>query len=147
MRLSDLLVRLGVFFIAAVICRFGAMIVVDAVETRSVEAVQISLEERGHEFASVLGDGLQVILEGEAPSEAMRFRAISTAGGMVDASRVIDNMTVTVSEALKAPEFSIEILRNDSGISVIGLIPAAAQRDDLAQTLADMAGENSNFAV
>lgn len=146
MRLSALFIRLGMFLLAAIICAFAARIAVATVETRSVEAVRVALQDRGHGFASVLGDGLQVILEGEAPSEAMRFRAISTAGSMVDASRVIDNMTVEASETFAAPEFSMEILRNDSGISIIGLIPTASDRDEITETLANMAGENSNFA-
>lgn len=146
MRLSALFVRLGAFLIAAIVCGFGARIAVAAVETRSVEAVRVALGDRGHGFASVLGDGLQVILEGEAPSEALRFRAISTAGSMVDASRVIDNMTVTVSEGIEAPEFSMEILRNDSGISIIGLIPATSDRDDILSTLSDMTGDDGNLA-
>lgn len=146
MRLSALFVRLGVFLVAAIICAFAARTVVATVETRSVVAVEDVLEERGHGFASVLGDGLQVILEGEAPTEVIRQRARSAAGSVVNASRVIDNMNVTSSEDLKAPEFSMEILRNDSGISIIGLIPASADRDDLTETLGDMAGETGSFA-
>lgn len=146
MRLSALFVRLGAFALAAGACGFGAQFAVATVESRSVDSVQLSLEENGHGFANVLGDGLQVILEGEAPSEAMRFRAISTAGGMVDASRVIDNMTVEDSADLEAPEFSMEILRNDSGISIIGLIPASEDRETLTDALTEMAGEGANFA-
>lgn len=146
MRLSALFVLISVFLVAAVASGFAARFAVASVETLSVQAVRVELEDRGHGFASVLGDGLQVILEGEAPSEALRFRAISTAGSMVDASRVIDNMTVADSARLEAPEFSMEILRNDSGISIIGLIPASSDRDDLTETLAGIAGENSNFA-
>lgn len=146
MRLSELFVRLAAFAIAAVICVVGARFAVATVETRSVDAVQIALQENGHDFATVLGDGLQVILEGEAPTEANRFRAISTAGSMVDASRVIDNMTVKASEALQAPEFSMEILRNDSGVSLIGLIPAATDREALTARFAGLAGRDGNFA-
>ncbi len=146
MRLSALFVRLGAFILAAIVCGFAARVVVTTVETRSVQAVDVALDEHGHDFASVLGDGLQVILEGEAPSEAMRFRAISTAGSMVDASRVIDNMTIIDSDGIQAPEFSMEILRNDSGISIIGLIPASSDREDLTDTLTDLAGEDSSFA-
>lgn len=146
MRLSALIVRLAAFCVAAIFCGFAARAVVSTVETRSVEAVELALEESGHSFVSVLGDGLQVILEGEAPSEAMGLRAMSTAGSMVNASRVIDNMTVEDRADIVAPEFSMEILRNDSGISIIGLIPASSNRDDLTDTLSDMAGENANFA-
>lgn len=146
MRLSALFVRLGMFVLAAIVCAFAARAAVATVETRSVEAVRLLLDERGHSFASVIGDGLQVILEGEAPSEVMGQRAISTAGSVVNASRVIDNMTVMNSATLEAPEFAMEILRNDSGISIIGLIPASSDRGDLTQTLERIAGADSNFA-
>lgn len=146
MRLNDFALRLGVFALAAVICAVAARAVVATVESRSVEAVELSLEDGGYGFATVIGDGLQVILEGEAESEAQRFRTISNAGGIVDASRVIDNMTVAASDAIVAPEFSLEVLRNDSGVSVIGLIPAKTDREYLSDTLSDMAGQDGNFA-
>jgi len=145
MRLSALFVRLGAFALAAAACGYSARVAVTTVETRSIDAVQLSLEENGYGFAAVLGDGLQVILEGEAPTEADRFRAISTAGTMVDASRVIDNMTVEDTADLVAPEFSMEILRNDSGISIIGLVPATVDREALAATLKGIAGADTNF--
>ena len=146
MRLSAFFIRLAALCLGLTVCTVAARALVTIVETRSVEAVGVALEQQGHGFASVLGDGLQVILEGKAASEAIRFRAISTAGGMVDASRVIDNMTVQDSAGIVTPEFSLEILRNYSGISAIGLIPASSDRNEITETLTQMAGENSNFA-
>lgn len=146
MRLSEYFVKLGVFLLAAAIFAYGARFIVAAVESRSVDAVQLSLREEGYGFAHVLGDGLQVILEGEAATEAERFRAISNAGSVVDASRVIDNLTVAASEELEAPEFSMEILRNDSGITIIGLVPVSTDREDLAERLSNMAGSEARFA-
>lgn len=139
MRLSALFLRLAVFAVAALISVFAARATVAVVEDRSVVAVQEDLLDQNHEWTSVLGDGLQVILEGEAPSEAARFRAISAAGRVVDASRVIDNMSVAVTEALAPPEFAIEILRNDSGVSLIGLIPAETDREALATRITGLA--------
>ncbi|MEJ8562838.1 hypothetical protein QTO30_17555 [Yoonia sp. GPGPB17] len=94
MRLSAVFTRLIVFIAAAFLSVAAAQTTVSVVEERSVLAVQETLVDQGYEWATVLGDGLQVILEGEAPTEAVRFRAISAAGGMVDASRVIDNLSV-----------------------------------------------------
>ena len=135
MRLSAIFIRLVAFAIAAFGSFAAARSTVGVVETRSVLAVQETLVDKGYEWASVLGDGLQVILEGEAPNEAARFRAISAAGEMVDASRVIDNLSVTDSEVIAPPEFAIEILRNDRGVSLIGLIPAETDREDLANRI------------
>jgi OOP family OmpA-OmpF porin len=140
MRLSSLFTRLVVFAAAGAVAYVAAEATVAEVEERSVLAVQETLVDQGYEWASVLGDGLQVILEGEAPTEAVRFRAISAAGGQVDASRVIDNLSVTDSAQVAPPEFAIEILRNNAGVSLIGLIPASTDRDALAariQRIAD----------
>lgn len=139
MRLSSLFIRLAVFILAAFVSVIGARAAVTIVETRSVVAVQEDLVDSNQEWASVLGDGLQVILEGEAPSEAARFRAMSTAGGIVDASRVIDNMSVAERGNIAPPEFAIEILRNDSGVSLIGLIPADTDRESLSARIARIA--------
>lgn len=139
MRLSALFLRIGVFIIAAFIAVFAARFTVAAVETRSVVAVQEDLIDVGHNWASVLGDGLQVIIEGEAPTEAARFNAITTAGKIIDASRVIDNMSVIDAAGIAPPEFAIEILRNDSGVSLIGLIPTATDRTALAERIASIA--------
>jgi len=139
MRLSALFIRLIVFITAAFLSVAAAQTTVSVVEERSVMAVQETLVDQGYDWATVLGDGLQVILEGEAPTEAVRFRAISAAGGMVDASRVIDNLSVTDSEIITPPEFAIEILRNDAGVSLIGLIPATTDREALAARITDIA--------
>lgn len=139
MRLSALFLRLGAFVIAAIISVFAAKATVAIVEERSVVTVRETLIDQRHDWASVLGDGLQVIIEGQAPTEASRFRAISAAGRIVDASRVIDNMSVADSAMITPPSFTIEILRNDSGVSLIGLIPAQTDREALADRITDIA--------
>ncbi|MBB5722942.1 OOP family OmpA-OmpF porin [Loktanella ponticola] len=143
MRLSALFTRLVVFAAAAGVCVVSARTAVTFIEERSVVGVREVLIDQGHDWASVLSDGLQVVLEGQAPSEAHRFRAMSAAGSIVDASRVIDNMDVVDSQSIAPPEFAIEILRNDSGVSLIGLIPANTDREALAERIARIAdGQN-----
>ena len=139
MRLSALFLRIGVFVFAALVSVFAAKATVAVVEDRSVVSVRETLIDRGYDWTSVLGDGLQVILEGQAPTEATRFRAISAAGSIVDASRVIDNMGVAESANFAAPDFVVEILRNDSGVSLIGLIPTATDREALAARITSLA--------
>ena len=139
MRLSALFIRLIVFAAAGFLSVAAARTTVTVVEERSVLAVQETLVDQGYEWATVQGDGLQVILEGRAPTEAELFRTISAAGSMVDASRVINNMSVIDSDAIAPPEFAIEILRNDRGVSLIGLIPAATNREDLAERITELA--------
>ncbi len=135
MRLRTLTLSFAAFAIAAVAATGSARVIARSVEERSVIAVREALIDARFDWASVLGDGLQIVLEGEAPSEALRFRAISAAGSVVDASRVIDNMRVREAAGLNAPEFTVEILRNDSGVSLVGLIPASSDRARLEERI------------
>jgi OOP family OmpA-OmpF porin len=138
-KISEIALRLCVFLIAGVMAFYGAKLAVNVVETRSVDAVQAELVEQGNDWATVLGDGLQVIIEGQAPSEAIRFRAMSIAGTIVEARRVIDNMTILDSSRLAPPAFAVEILRNDSGVSLIGLAPATTDREALSRRITNIA--------
>ncbi len=111
------------------------------VERRSAEGVAAALAEAGHDWAEVSTDGLQVALAGTAPTEAARFRALSVAGTVVDADRVIDAMDVVDPAALKSPDFTIEILRNGDGVSLIGLVPSGDERDQIVADLTKLAGD------
>ncbi|EYD72016.1 OmpA family protein [Limimaricola hongkongensis] len=139
MRLPPFAAALAAFAVAGGASVIAARTAVAVVEDVSLTEVRAALAAQGHDWAEVQADGLQVILEGAAPTEAMRFRAMSVAGGIVDASRVIDNMRVVEAELPPPPDFAIEILRNDSGVSLIGLIPAGTDRDALIARLEDAA--------
>lgn len=136
MRLSSVFTIAATFCGAAVLCVVAAGFAVSAVEDGSRRAVRDMLDLRNMVWAEVDTDGLQVFLAGTAPTEAARFKALSVAGTIVDAARVIDQMLVQDAADIAPPRFSIEILRNDRGISLIGLVPKATNRKAL---LADVA--------
>ena len=140
MRLSSLAIIAATFAGAAGLSYVAAGFAVSGIEATSERAVRGALDATELPWAEVHADGLQVFLSGRAPTEAMRFKAISTAGTIVDAARIIDQMTVTDSLRIAAPRFSIEILRNDSGISLIGLVPTETDRAALIARLEEMAG-------
>ncbi|ETA52406.1 OmpA family protein [Ponticoccus alexandrii] len=131
MRLSTLFTIGGTFTAAGAISLVAAYFSAQMVESASVTSVLNELDSEGLTWAEVDTNGLQVFLIGTAPDEAARFQALSTAGRVVDASRVIDQMLVEEPEDLAPPYFSLEILRNDAGISVIGLVPTSTDREAL----------------
>jgi len=143
MRLSALLTLILTFAAAGVVALVAANFSVSLIEDSSEIGVRDALDAKGMTWAEVEADGLQVSLSGTAPTEAVRFAALSTAGSVVDAARVIDDMGVAAQEALAAPKFSMEILRNDSGLSVIGLIPASTDRDYVIARFNSIAGASS----
>ena len=140
MRLSAIAIVAITFVSAAAVSLVAASFSVKLIEETSEIGVRQALDTAEMPWAEVEADGLQVTLEGTAPTEATRFAALSTAGTIVDAARVIDNMQVEASAAIAPPRFSAEILRNDSGISVIGLIPAQTDRDDILDRFSGMSG-------
>lgn len=142
MRPSVLISILVTFVAAAVISLVAASFSVQLVEENSEIGVREALDEAAMTWAEVQADGLRVTLTGTAPTEAVRFRALSTAGTVVDAARIIDEMEVAAQAALAPPRFSVEILRNDSGVSLIGLIPQSTDRDEVIDRFQDMAGED-----
>lgn len=142
MRLSSLFIIVMSFALGAGLSVLAAGFAVTAVERSSETDVRLVLDEAGYDWAEVQANGLQVILSGTAPTEARRFSAISQVAGVVDAARIIDAMEITPTADLDAPSFSVEILRNDSGISIIGLVPAAMNRDALVDRLTEIAGDD-----
>ncbi|MDZ4310785.1 MAG: OmpA family protein [Cypionkella sp.] len=99
---------------------YGAVVLVEGISTRAVKSALLT---QGITYASVAADGLQIHLSGTAPNEAARYRVVNLVGGVIDSSRIRDRMEVTPIKAIEAPRFSVEMLRNDDGIQLIGLLP------------------------
>ncbi|MEL7149504.1 MAG: OmpA family protein [Pseudomonadota bacterium] len=101
------------------------------IETAALTDLNLVLSQAGHDWTDVTVDGLSVELSGVAPDEATRFAALSTAGSVVDASRIVDSMGVVAAAAIAPPDFSIEILKNADGVSLIGLVPLASDPESI----------------
>lgn len=141
MRLSSLLIVVATFALAAILALVTANLSVKLIEENSEIGVRDALDTAGLTWAEVEADGLQVALAGIAPTEAVRFAALSTAGSVVDAARVIDEMEVEAAAAIAPPRFSAEILRNDAGFSIIGLIPVTTDRTAVIDRIKAIAGD------
>lgn len=143
MRFSTYVLPAASFALAGVFSIIAAGFAVSQVEEASKTAITEQLQMAGLSWASVDATGLQVFLIGTAPTEAARFRALSNAAQVVDAARVIDQMDVEDTQTLAPPRFSVEILRNDSGVSLIGLVPKGAEHEEVVERLHKMVGEDS----
>jgi OOP family OmpA-OmpF porin len=141
MRIIPVILSALAFAAAGVGAYFAAGLTVSWIENSSATAVEKRLALEGFDWASVQTDGLKVVLEGEAASEALRFKALAAAGQIVEAARVIDNFTITDSRPPVAPKFSVEILRNDKSISLIGLVPTKADDANFKDRVARIAGD------
>ncbi|WP_299407590.1 OmpA family protein [uncultured Roseobacter sp.] len=138
MRLSYYTMIASAFVAAAAVSLVAANSSVQLIEDSSEIGVRTALDENSLIWAEVEADGLRVALAGTAPTEALRFQALSVAGSVVDAARVIDLMEVEAVAAIPPPRFSAEVLRNTAGLSIIGLIPEATDREALVEGFSAM---------
>lgn len=140
--LTRRLPALAALLIAALLALAAATVAVRLIESRSQSEVAMALRADGYDWADVTVDGLQVWVTGIAPSEAARFRALAAASKVVDSARVRDHMRVAEAKR-EAPTFSIEILRNASEISLIGLVPESMDGAAFLTRMQEIAGEGA----
>ncbi|WP_347137554.1 OmpA family protein [Paracoccus sp. SSK6] len=134
-RLASSIATLLVLSAAGGLCWLGADRAASYIEQQSRQDVEQALQASGQDWVRVATDGLQVRLTGTAPTEIDRFRAVTQAGTVVDPSRVVDGMTLASVAERPPPDFKVELLRNDQGISLIGLVPASTDRARLVRSL------------
>ncbi|MFN6977018.1 MAG: BON domain-containing protein, partial [Gemmobacter sp.] len=123
MRLTATFIALAAFAVAAALAVVTASFAAGAIETRAVRLTERLLAGQGLPWAQARADGLTLTLTGTAPTEALRFRAVSLAGTVVGGDRVIDALDVMPAASNAPPAFLLELLRNDDGVSLIGLVP------------------------
>ncbi len=146
MRLSSIAITLGTFAVAAAICLVAAFFSVRMIEDSSVVGVRAELDREALTWASVDANGLQLFVIGTAPNEAGRFQALSAAGRVVDTTRIIDEIIVNDTSNAPPPRFSVEILRNDNGVQIIGLIPSGTDRERLIADITRLAGADAQVS-
>ncbi|MDD7972137.1 OmpA family protein [Roseinatronobacter alkalisoli] len=114
---------IAAFLLAAFLAVAGASLSVRAIELLLVREARAALHEAEIDWPEIQADGLLVTMNGQAASEAERFRALGIVSAVVGAERVIDGLTVAPSIAISAPRFSVEMMRNGLDVSLIGLVP------------------------
>lgn len=122
-KLSSTTLALLAFIIAAAVMfsvAYGAALVI---ESRTEKAVTARLTQEKIDWITVTAEGLQVRLSGTAPNEAARFRAVNKVGEIIDSSRIRDGLDVVPTTGIEAPKFSVQMLRTEDGIQLIGLMP------------------------
>ena len=141
--------RLALFYavlaiaVAIALSVLGANLVADFTERSTARIVNDTLKEGGFDWSTARMDGLLIHVTGPAPTESARFQALNALKSVVNGNRIRDSITVVAPEELHAPRFSLELLRNGDGISLIGLIPEATGRDKILEEIGTVAGDTN----
>ena len=126
------MLAVAAFAMAALVSALIAFAADLLIESRSAAMVRSRILAEGLTWVEVQPDGLQIHLIGTAPNEAARYRVVNLTGSIIESSRIRDKLEVAPAKTVEAPRFSVEMLRNDDGIQLIGLLPEGAERDLLA---------------
>lgn len=141
MKLSSLIYSMLCFMAAATVCVLIAIFSARLIEEVSKEEIRRAWIENDLGWAEIEADGLQLFIFGDSQNEVDRFRAVSVAGTVVDATRLIDQINVTENSFQSLPGFGLEILRSPDAISVVGLVPGTVARDALMTKLRSLSGD------
>jgi len=114
---------------------FGAQWAVQTLERDTKDKVLMSLNAAGETWADIETDGLIVRLQGEAPSETGRFRALELTAKIVDTNRIEDLTSIKTAGADQVPDFMVEIIRNGRDLTLSGLVPGKNSRLELLQQI------------
>ncbi len=136
MRPAPKLIAAATIALAAMLALATAVFAAQLIEGHTSTEIRRALAQQELSWPRVEADGLLIHLTGTAPDEKARFRALTVAGDVVDPSRVIDEIQVAPSETVDAPEFALELLRNGTGVSLIGLVPAGQDRAAISRAVA-----------
>ena len=115
---------------------------VNFIEKTSHDQIKKQLLTGGVDWVDVETIGLQVFLIGDAPDEAGRFNALSLAGNVVDAERLIDQMNIIDNSNIEPPTLKLEILKNGKDVSVYGFVPENFNKVALINSLQRQSGSS-----
>jgi OOP family OmpA-OmpF porin len=131
--LSLISVGLAAWFIAAATVR--------QIEVSARENALTGLAAAGQNWASADPDGLKLILSGEAPDEASRFRALDVLGQIVSASRITDRTTLATARLVELPPLRLLIFRDGAAVALSGQVAGDGDRAELLVRAATIASE------
>lgn len=142
MKLSTWFYSLISFLVVAGLCYAAAFLSVRIVEKTSKDQVRRIWIDNDVSWAEVEADGLQLFVFGDAPDEGERFRAITLAGKIVDAARIIDQINVVRLERKDQADISLELLKRDNKVSIYGVLPKDDDKTVFEQNLRTELGDD-----
>lgn len=128
------------FIASAVAAMVVANFAVAKLEQTTGRQSKTALVASGQNWANVTTDGMMVILGGTAPDEQKRLQAFDAIAAVVSTRRIHNLTGVAESVPAIAPDFALEILRNDQDISLIGITPRIGADDPLHREITAISG-------
>jgi len=95
-------------------------------------------------WLDISANGRMVLVGGNAPNEGNRFKAITLISSIINPELIIDEIEVKKDSILPKLNYSLEILRDNNDITLVGFIPKKIKTDKL---LSDLTAISENVSV
>lgn len=107
-----------------------------AYERMTVNRVAGGLEVLGYDWVKLKSDGLRIEIHGHAPDTFARELALESARATAPMARVVSYATATLAPPERRDPVRVELLRDESGITMTGQTSSRAMRQRLDAELA-----------
>ena len=135
------------FFIATLVIFIIAFSLSSTIEQKVYKKINNEITLNKIKWMKLNVDGLKVYLSGEAPSALSKVETIKLIQTLVSPSRIIDHTTVSPSETQEEPNFRINLVRNNTEISVTGIVPNKIYKETIFEKLQKFPNLRKNISI
>lgn len=128
------------FLLSAAAALGVASVAVAKLEESTLRTTRSALVASGQSWGTVETDGTWVVFNGTAPDEKGRIQALSVLTAVVSSSRIKNQTDVEDAVEAIAPDFTLEILRSGTDVSLIGITPNESIDDPIRAAIASIDG-------
>ena len=135
------------FFTATLVIFIVAFSLSSTIEQKVYKKINNEITLNKIKWMKLNVDGLKVYLSGEAPSGLSKVETIKLIQTLVSPSRIIDHTTVSSSATQEEPNFRINLVRNNTEVSVTGIVPNKIYKETIFEKLQKFPNLKKNISI
>ena len=115
-------------------------------EAKTLRLLEKETSDSELSWLNISIDGTSVLVSGTAPNEAGRFKAITLVSSTINSALITDKIEIKKDIILPKLDYTLELLRDDDDITLLGFLPEAIKIEDLffdLRTISDRVSINN----
>ena len=100
-------------------------------EAKTLRLLKKETSDSELSWLNVSIDGTSVLVSGIAPNEASRFKAITLVSSIINSALITDKIEIKKDIILPKLNYTLELLRDDDEITLLGFLPEAINIEDV----------------
>jgi OOP family OmpA-OmpF porin len=104
-------------------------------EAKTLRLLKKETSDSELSWLNITIDGTSVLVDGFAPNEASRFKAITIVSSVINSALITDRIEIKKDIILPKLNYTLEFLRDDDDITLVGFVPKAVKIEELLYDL------------